>query len=1821
LDVPTPDGFTGMEFWSVGENGDASVWLLGGDGTSTGIYHPSTGLTLLTPTRDGEYWDIGWPNAANAAGELMIYGYSDNDNTDLILRYAPCTAGSAPYVADWRVIYRTDKNPSFDFQVAVDDVCQTQLTDTATISTTSPETATDNNTDTATIAVNTADVSVTITSDPVVVQTGDTVTWTVTWENLGPGVASDVEVVVNLPAGTNVKGRIALPPVSTLGPGESGSETFSGQVISDEANLAMVATADIATPTIDCVVDNDTSSTTTTIGSYPNVYVTIEGPPTVTVGELATYTLTYGNNGNDTAEAVEVSYSVPSGLTVSSTPAGASIEGDVVTWVIGAVEPGTTAVVTVMVATNACDNAGDTVVHRADIATASFELDTSDNGDSTDAIVLGPAGELAVAIDDNRDTVALGEAVTVVVHYQSTGAAAVGGATLDLTLNGLNVVVGSPSADGAITAGGASWNLGDLAPGDNGSVLLQVAGDAQVGSLDAVLTGAGACDALASASGPETQAPGLFVTKSSDSATACAGGAPHVWSITVVNTSDSSIDGVVVTDPVPAGWTYVSGSIAGIGGSDDDPQTLRWDVGTLAAGTALTFTYMALPSDGGVLSGIVTGSTASVTAGESASTATALVPLICRPLVSLEKGWAPGCALTDGALTFTLNYKNNGNRPQTIEISDKLPAGTTFSGASVGTFDIVRQRFLATIIDVPPGGAGKITLEVQVDSGTAPGTLLTNRASFSAVDGQEVVTNGTSGQVAGGVLSCGDGNACTIDTCSPTMGCIYPNELQGTICNDGDACTQVDSCDEGACVGAQPVLCTALDQCHQAGMCDSATGVCSNPNVDDETTCDDQDACTSDDLCVAGTCVSGDVVDCDDDDQCTADSCDTQLGCMNAPQTDTPCEDGDLCSLDDFCVVGVCVSGDDKDCVASDQCHGVGVCNPESGECSDPVVPAETACDDGDPCTIDDVCAEGTCGGGAEVTCEAPNACFTAGSCTSGTGACEPVAVAGDVPYAPRLNDVGTLGGADSQALAVNDAGVVVGAAQTQDGSWHAFRYDGEGGMVDLTPNAGETGRAFAAHGVDLVFGVVDAAAGISVFVHDGTALTMLWATDSVDSAAASVFGPTSDGAVAGVGASGAQPTSSWYWTPGESTPTQISSDMGAAIATGIGEAGHVSGYVVTGDGTRRAFVWTSGGGMQLLAGLGGADSSAEAWDVDVDGVVVGASRNADDALRATHWSAAGTATDLGVLCSGADCAASSRATHINDGEIAGVSGDKLFYAASASTALVEVGTLGGASTVVAVDSGTVVCNTTTAWGTERAAVWTAATGLAELGTAGGDMARATSYNNGWVAGVTAAGGDVQRAFLWSAERRFEVLGTLGGASSAGAAVNASGLVVGWSDVGDEGGASHAFISDVPALACVACETDPDPPVLVCPIASGSVECVAGGAAIALGAPTAYDLCGLPVSVDDDAPDLFDVGVTPVTFSASDAEGNQATCVMQVAVEDTLPPTVTCPEAMEVASAVDVCGTAVELTATATDGCDEVVATIISNAPEIFPLGETTVTMTAVDAAGNQGSCETVITVVDETPLTLFCPEDYTVELPGDACETDEELTATVDDQCLVQVDVVVESETLGVGEHRVDFEANDNTGEAAACATIVTVVDVTPPTVDCGDVETLDRDALPIVVTSSASDACSATMSIEDVDCGLAADCQVQIDGGQLTVLALGYDLAEVTWTVVATDPSGNITREVCSFPFEPGIRDRDGDTIADDLDNCPDTPNTLQLDFDGDRIGNLCDLVDEGLVASGSGGCQSSSGAGSTLWLLLGVFGFAMLRRRRKERGYSVR
>ena len=70
----------------------------------------------------------------------------------------------------------------------------------------------------------------------------------------------------------------------------------------------------------------------------------------------------------------------------------------------------------------------------------------------------------------------------------------------------------------------------------------------------------------------------------------------------------------------------------------------------------------------------------------------------------------------------------------------------------------------------------------------------------------------------------------------------------GLPCDDVNACTIGDACSAGVCVSGSPVVCTALDQCHDPGSCDTANGLCSNPEKPDGTSC-------SDGTCQSGACV------------------------------------------------------------------------------------------------------------------------------------------------------------------------------------------------------------------------------------------------------------------------------------------------------------------------------------------------------------------------------------------------------------------------------------------------------------------------------------------------------------------------------------------------------------------------------------------------------------------------------------------------------------------------------------------------------------------------------------------------------------------------------------------------------------------------------------------------------------------------------------------------------------------------------------------------------------------------------------------------------
>jgi cysteine-rich repeat protein len=265
---------------------------------------------------------------------------------------------------------------------------------------------------------------------------------------------------------------------------------------------------------------------------------------------------------------------------------------------------------------------------------------------------------------------------------------------------------------------------------------------------------------------------------------------------------------------------------------------------------------------------------------------------------------------------------------------------------------------------------------------------------------------------------CDDGNACTrtdtcqngactggnpivctaldqchgAGTCNPGTGvCSNPALANGSACDDGNACTQTDTCQAGACVGGNPLVCTALDQCHRAGVCNPGTGVCSNPAATNGSACDDGNACTRTDTCQAGACVGSNPVVCTALDQCHGTgTCDPGTGvCSNPPVANgSACNDGNACTQTDTCQAGACAGGDPVVCTALDQCHGAGTCNPGTGVCSNPAVANGSACDDGNACTLGDVCQAGICVGGAPLVCTALDQCHGAGTCNPGTGMC-----------------------------------------------------------------------------------------------------------------------------------------------------------------------------------------------------------------------------------------------------------------------------------------------------------------------------------------------------------------------------------------------------------------------------------------------------------------------------------------------------------------------------------------------------------------------------------------------------------------------------------------------------------------------------------------------------------------------------------------------------------------------------------------------------------------------------------------------------------------
>jgi hypothetical protein len=216
----------------------------------------------------------------------------------------------------------------------------------------------------------------------------------------------------------------------------------------------------------------------------------------------------------------------------------------------------------------------------------------------------------------------------------------------------------------------------------------------------------------------------------------------------------------------------------------------------------------------------------------------------------------------------------------------------------------------------------------------------------------------------------------------------------GTVCPGSDRCFQAYACQAGTCTGSNPVVCTALDQCHVAGTCDPSSAICSNPPAPDGNACNDGNGCDLNDTCVAGVCTAGGQVSCAASDACHVPGiCQPRTGqCSNPPGND-----GAACgsSAGSICNRGACDSG----CSIGGQFHYAGEANP--GDLCQSCQPDTSTTDwtsaaDGTSCffssTNNGICQSGAClacGASGQACCgyDGASSCYQS-TCENGTCQC-----------------------------------------------------------------------------------------------------------------------------------------------------------------------------------------------------------------------------------------------------------------------------------------------------------------------------------------------------------------------------------------------------------------------------------------------------------------------------------------------------------------------------------------------------------------------------------------------------------------------------------------------------------------------------------------------------------------------------------------------------------------------------------------------------------------------------------------------------------------
>jgi SprB repeat/HYR domain len=254
---------------------------------------------------------------------------------------------------------------------------------------------------------------------------------------------------------------------------------------------------------------------------------------------------------------------------------------------------------------------------------------------------------------------------------------------------------------------------------------------------------------------------------------------------------------------------------------------------------------------------------------------------------------------------------------------------------------------------------------------------------------------------------------------------------------------------------------------------------------------------------------------------------------------------------------------------------------------------------------------------------------------------------------------------------------------------------------------------------------------------------------------------------------------------------------------------------------------------------------------------------------------------------------------------------------------------------------------------------------------------------------------------------------------------------------------------------------------------------------------------------------------TPVILTVSDMRLNQRSCTTLVTVVDASPPTMyACPTGNVTLNAS---GTGVVPPPAPSfniqDNCG--LASLVYS-PSTFTcanVGVNPVVLIATDWVGLVSSCSTTVTVTENTPPAAIC-QSATLNLGagGTATLTASSIDGGSTDNCGITTRVVSPSafNCSQIGVRPVTLTVTDQGGNSSTCSTTVTVVDATPPVLNC-PTRHVQLNAQGNVTLSAANLVQSAT-----------DNCAVSSLVASQTTFTCA-DFAGTPVSITATDASGN--------------------------------------------------------------------------------------------------